>query len=234
MRATVSATQQSDEALGFVVSRQGTIIPVQKGPELDEFFLTFDTLGGMRSSRIAQATPSIAPPIDLPAQSLIGVRDFAEINASMAALTGVPSNNPQVLGSFIDLRQQLPSITSINSYLSSHQMAVTQLAIRYCDTLVEDNAMRAAFFPNVDFASGLSSSPSQDLKDNIAQALIQRMLGQGDASQPNASEVNAELHTLIDSLSRCANTNSCSPTITRTLAKASCAAVLGSAVVIVQ
>lgn len=234
MLTTVSAAEQSDEALGYSVSRQGTIIPVQKGPELDEFFLTFDTLGPMSSSRIVAATPSIAPPIDLPAQSLIGVRDFGEINASMAALTGVPSNNSQILGSFIDLRQQLPSITSINSYLSSHQMAVTQLAIRYCDTLVEDNTMRTAFFPNVDFTIGLNSSPSQQLKNDIAGPLTQRMLGEGDASQPNASDVDAELHTLIDSLSTCANANSCSPNIIRTLAKASCAAVLGSAVVIVQ
>jgi hypothetical protein len=225
---------QANENLGFRVSRQGTIIPVQKGPELDEFFLTFDNIAGSLSTREASAIPTIAPPIDLAPQSLVGVRDFAEINASMAALTGVASNRPEVLNTFNNLRQQLPSVTSIDSFLTSNQMAVTQLAIRYCDTLVEDNAMRGALFPNIDFNRNINNGIDTEFKNNLINPLSQRMLNANDPSQPSPIEVSAELDSLLDILTTCSSNNSCSSDTTRTLAKASCAAVLGSAVVIVQ
>jgi hypothetical protein len=222
------------QSLGHKVSRQGTIIPLQKGPELDEFFLTFDNLAGSRSTRAANASATVASPIDLPAQSLIGVRDFAEINASMAALTGVASNRGEVLATFTTLRQQLPSITAIDSFLTSNQMAVTQLAIRYCDTLVEDDTMRAEFFPNVDFAHNVNSGITDTFTNNITDPLIQKLMNADDQNQPESSDLSLELSSLIDRLSTCKNNNSCASDTTRTLAKASCAAVLGSAVVLVQ
>jgi hypothetical protein len=178
---------EANAGLGYKVSRQGTIIPVQKGPELDEFFLTFDNIGGMTSTRAASAQPTIAPPIDIPAQSQIGVRDFAEINASMAALTGVRSNRSEVLPTFNNLRQQLPSVTSIDSFLTSNQMAVTQLAIRYCDTLVEDPGMRAEFFPNVDFSRNINNGVDDTFKADMINPLMDRMLSSGDPSQPTAT-----------------------------------------------
>lgn len=233
VRTTVDGVQ-AKENLGYKVSRQGTIIPLQKGPELDEFFLTFDNIAGTLSTRVASATPTIAPPIDLEPQSLVGVRDFAEINASMAALTGVASNRSEVLTTYINLRQQLPSVTSIDSFLTSNQMAVTQLAIRYCDTLVEDNAMRAALFPNIDFNRNINNGIDASFKENLINPLSQRMLNANDPSQPSTADVSAELDSLIDRLTTCSSNNSCSNDTTRTLAKASCAAVLGSAVVIVQ
>ena len=233
LRTSVDGAQAAQN-LGYRVSRQGTIIPVQKGPEFDEFFLTFDNLAGTRSTRAAKAQPTIAAPIDLPAQSLLGVKDFAEINATMAALTGVASNRSEVLSTFNNLRQQLPSVTSIDSFLPSNQMAVTQLAIRYCDTLVEDGAMRSEFFPLVDFSQNINNGVDANFKNNLTGPLSQRMLSEGDASQPTADEVSLELSNLIDRLTECSNTNSCASDTTRTLAKASCAAVLGSAVVIVQ
>jgi hypothetical protein len=233
LKTSVDATQAND-GLGYKVSRQGTIIPLQKGPELDEFFITFDNLAGSRSTRVALATPTIAAPIDIEAQSLIGVRDFAEINASMAALTGVASNRTQVLTTFNNLRQQLPSVSSIDSFLPSNQMAVTQLAIRYCNTLVEDDAMRTSFFPDVDFTYNVNSGIDTAFKNNITSVLTQRMLGEGDLSQPDAEQINTELNNLIDNLTLCSGTNSCASDTTKTLAKASCAAMLGSAVVVVQ
>jgi len=233
LRSEVDGSEAT-QTLGYRVSRQGTIIPVQKGPELDEFFLTFDNIGGVRSRRTTSAQPTAAPPIDLPAQSQIGVRDFAEINASMSALTGVASNRSEVLGTFNNLRQQLPSVTSIDSFLPSNQMAVTQLAIRYCDTLIEDPNMRNEFFPNVDFARNVNNGLDDSFKTDLINPLIDRMLTSGDPSQPTPNEVSSELTNLVDRLSICSNNNSCASDTTKTLAKASCAAVLGSAVVIVQ
>ncbi len=233
LQASVNGAQAAKN-LGYKVSRQGTIIPVQKGPELDEFFLTFDNIGGLQSVREASAIPSVADPVDLPAQSQIGVRDFAEINASMAALTGVASNHLEVFSSYNTLRQQLPSITAIDSFLTSNQMAVTQLAIRYCDTLVEDPSLRAEFFPNVDFTYDLNAGLDAAFIDAFTIPITKHMLNAGDAQQPTSTEVTQELSELLERLTQCKNNNSCIPDTVKTLAKASCAAVLGSAVVIVQ
>lgn len=235
--ATLRATVDGNEAtnnLGYEVSRQGTIIPVQKGPDLDEFFLTFDNIAGIRSTRPVADLPTVAPPIDLVAQSQIGVRDFAEINASMAALTGVASNRSEVLTTYNTLRQQLPSVTSIDSFLTANQMAVTQLAIRYCDTLVEDASMRSALFPDVDFSRNINNGIDTIFKNALINPLSQRMLNEDDPSQASVTEVSAELDNLLERLTACSTNNSCSSDTTLTLAKASCAAVLGSAVVIVQ
>ena len=231
---TVIEGASATAVLGYPISRQGTIIPIQKGPEFDEFFLTFDMIGGVSSSRSAEPIPSAALPIDLPAQAQVGVRDFAEINASMAALTSVASNRIEVLTTYLKLRQQLPSVTSIDSYLPSNQMAVTQLAIRYCDTLVEDNTLRASYFPDLDFTYNLNNGVNQSFKDSLIDPLMQGMLISDEPSQPSAADVKPELNTLIDRLTTCSTNNSCASDTTETLAKASCAAVLGSAIVILQ
>lgn len=220
--------------LGQRISRQGTIIPVQKGPELDEFFLTFDRIGDSQSSRSVAALPIVSTQTDIAPQSQIGVRDFAEINASMAALTGIASNRAEIAGTYNTLRQQLPSVTGIDSFLTSNQMAVTQLAIRYCDTLVEDSNLRTALFPNVDFTHNVNNGIDDTFTANLVNPLIQQMLNDGDISQPSTDEVGDELNNLVNQLSLCADNNSCPSDTALTLAKASCAAILGSAVVVVQ
>lgn len=233
LNAVVDGSQTA-QTLGYQVSRQGTIIPVQKGPELDQFFLTFDEIASATSIRTTPPPPTVAEPIDIEAQAEIGVRDFAEINASMATLTGIASNRGEVLGTFNTLRQQLPSVTSMDSYLTSNQMAVTQLAIRYCDTLVEDTNLRNEYFPNVDFTHNVNTGIDEQFKQQLIDPLTNRMLSNNDPSQPNAAEVGQEISNLIDKLAVCSNNNSCSADTTETIAKASCAAILGSAVVILQ
>ena len=231
----MSVDGASSNALGGKpLSPQGTIIPVQKGPELDEFFLTFDVLGSAQSTRVPAEPPVAALPQDLEAQAEIGVRNFDEINASMASLTNVAVNNPEVQASFTQLRQQLPSVSKIDSFLTSNQMAITQLAIKYCDVLVEDSALRASYFPDMNFAANANNGFDSAMKDAIIMPLNARMLGSGIDSQPESSEVYSEVSNLIDRLSTCANQNSCSADTTKTVVKASCAAILGSAVVILQ
>jgi mono/diheme cytochrome c family protein len=233
LNAVVDGVQAS-QSLGYQVSRQGTIVPIEKGPELDEFFLTFDNIGGQTSVRALAPVPTVSQPTDLAAQAEIGVRDFAEINATMSALTGVPANRTAVSNTFNQLRQQLPSVSALSSYVTANQMAVTQLAIRYCDTLVEDDALRTNYFNDLDFAIDVNMGINQSYKDDLINPLVNNMLLAGDSAQPSAAEIRPELESLIDTLSQCSNTNSCSSDASFTLAKASCAAVLGSAIVLVQ
>lgn len=235
--ATLDTTvdvSNSQPVIGVPISRQGTIIPVQKGPALDEFFLSFERLGDAVSIRALPPIPVPAEPVDIEAQSEIGMRDFAEINASMSALTGVAASRNEVVETYNTLRQQLPSVSSMGSFVASNQMAITQMAIKYCDTLVEDTALRSDFFPSLDVQQDINNGVDASLRQALIDPLYTRLLNAGDPSQPASTEVSTELNALIDRLSTCSNTNSCSSDATRTLAKATCAAVLGSAVVVVQ
>lgn len=230
---TVTAAQYNDTT-GAQLSRQGTIIPVEKGPESDEFFLTFERLGDAEHVRIEPTPPAPSSPQDLAPQSEIGVRNFGEINASMAALTGVPVSHSSVNQAFISLQQQLPSVTDIESYVAANQMAVTQLAIRYCDTLIEDDGLRQQFFPDFDFSQSAANAFSNGASGDIITPLLDNMLKTDVSTQANRSAVGAEIDSLITGLAACNGTASCDAAYTRTIAKASCAAVLGSAVMLIQ
>ncbi len=229
-----TANRSTNDLGGHLLSRQATIIPVQKGPELDEFFLTFDTINNMASLRIPAETPTAAAPIDIEAQSEIGIRHFAEINASMAVLTDVDPRQPDVLETYNTLRQQLPTVTRIGSFVTANQMAITQLAIKYCDALVENTQLRASYFPNMDFSHNANNGFDQPMKTAIVQPVVQRMLGDQIATQPDAASVADELSGLIDRLAVCSSNNTCSTNTTTNVVKATCAAVLGSASVTVQ
>src|SRR5690606_20159258 len=71
-------------ASGQSLSPLGTVVPLEKGPESDEFFLTFDAIGGLTYQRPPLPTPQPPAPAELPPMSDIGVRTFDEINATMA------------------------------------------------------------------------------------------------------------------------------------------------------
>ncbi|MCU7556067.1 LamG domain-containing protein [Alteromonas sp. ASW11-19] len=219
---------------GALLSRQGTIVPVEKGPENDEFFLTFDRLGDAEHVRVSATPPASAAPQDLPAHSDIGVRHFAEINASMAQLTGVAASTSAVNDTFRNLQQQLPSVTDIESYVAANQMAVTQLAIRYCDTLIENGSLRSAFFPDFDFNEPASTAFAGNASADIITPLLDNMLSASVTTQADRQEVANEIDSLITRLAQCNGTTSCDTGYTRTIAKASCAAVLGSAVMLIQ
>ena len=234
LNLTVDGLEAASNDLGQQLSAQGTIIPVQKGPVQDEFFLTFEVLGDAVSLRPTADIPVAAQPVDLAPQSDIGIRNFAEVNASMAALTGVSSSQVDVNATYQQLRQQLPSITDMQSFLASNQMAITQMAIRYCDVMVENNSLRASYFPQFDFTMPANNSFNANDRAALVNPLIDRMIGSGLSSQPASADVSAELNNLIDRLTTCSNSNSCSAQTIPTVAKATCAAVLGSAAVVMQ
>ncbi|WLQ16970.1 LamG domain-containing protein [Hahella aquimaris] len=217
---------------GQAMSDRGTIIALEKGPEEDEFFLTFEQLGSNSHVYIeADPTPP-GPPADGDPVPDIGLRNFDEINATMSAITGVSASSPGVRSTFETVKQQLPTVENINTFLASHQMGVTQLAIQYCDALVESNTLRSAFFPGFDFNASASSAFSGAGRDLVIDPLLNKGMGVNLASQPDGADVRAELNQLIDKLVACGG--GCSADRTETVVKASCAAVLGSAAMLVQ
>ncbi|MFE8069807.1 LamG domain-containing protein [Marinobacteraceae bacterium S3BR75-40.1] len=217
---------------GQPLSDLGTVIALQEGPENDEFFLSFEQLGDNTHVVVEAALPPAPTPSDLDPHSAIGLRTFDEINATMSAVTDVPTTNTAVAETFDTVKQQLPTTEDINGFLSSQQMGVTQLAIRYCDALVSDTSLRSSYFPGFDFSASAGSAFDAAGRAQIIDPLYDRLVGQNLASQPAKADVDSELNNLIDTLTSCAG--SCPADRTETVVKATCAAVLGSATTLVQ
>jgi hypothetical protein len=229
---------------GQLLSDLGTIIPLEKGPAADEFFLTFEVFGNDTNIVLEPAPLAPAPPPDLPPAADIGVRTFDEIDASMATITGVSRNQVDVEAVFDTVKQQLPTVENIDGFLSAHQMAISQMAIEYCAALVDNKGTitRENYFPGF-FISGQPPESADSAFDSAAKRalvtgpLVDGAMNTGLTVQPDPLAVSAELDGLIAILTACASgpTPSCA-TSTRTeqIVKASCAAVLGSAAMLLQ
>ena len=207
------------------LSSLGTIIGLEKGPEADEFFLSFEQLGSNSNVRQTTLPAATSVRLDGSPSSAIGVRTFDEISATMAAITGISiTNNPSLLGTYIDIKQALPSVENIATFLSSHQMAITQLAIGYCDELIEADT---GFFGTVDFAAALPESE----RNRVIDPLIDAVLGVSLTTQPSFATTATEMDALYD---RLCGENQCTAPQTSPASKGVCAAVLGSAAMLVQ
>ncbi len=224
--------------LGQPLSSLGALMPLERGPANDEFFLTFDLLGSQQFVR-TDDPPLVITETDLPPAQRIGVRTFDEINATMSAVTGVSREDASVDMTFQSLRQSLPAIEDPVAFLSSHQVAIAQLAIEYCNALIEDRGSisSAAYFPGFNFGAAPATAFAN--RDALLRPLIDKVMGVALQTQPDAVDVEAELgfntfdpltqrpENLIDRLIA-------GGTDTRSISKGTCAAVLGSAVMLMQ
>jgi len=223
--------------LGQPLSDLGAVIPLEKGPADDEFFLTFDLLGNQSYVRTS-APPLVITEGDLPPAQRIGVRTFDEINATMSALTGVSPEDTAVDMTYQSLRQSMPAIESPVAFLSSHQVAIAQLAIEYCDALIEDRGTipTAVYFPGFNFGAAPGTAFAN--RDALITPLIDRMMGTGIQTQPDFVDLRDELGYVSANGTRPANLIdrliAGGAADTRGISKGTCAAVLGSAVTLVQ
>jgi hypothetical protein len=187
-------------------------------------------------------------PVDLPPASDIGVRTYDEISATIATLTGVSQLDAGVVAAYTEIRQSLPAVPSIEAYLSSHQAAISQLAIEYCHALMENTALRSSMFPGFDFnAPPATAFASQNL---LFDPLLDRVLGVTQLGhQPDKNVVRTELSNLVNGYPdqpslpgtvRAGLLNSLPPgqvndaQRTRAIAKAVCSSVIGNAAMLVQ
>ena len=246
-----------NEELGQPLSVLGAVIALEKGPEDDQFFLTFDNINGAIYDRPLNPMLVISP-TDLVDEAQIGIRTFDEIAATYASILSVDrlatyTNDANDTAAHVDityqeLRQSLPAIEDINSFLSSNQVAIAQLAIQFCDSAIGTNAnpnpsAEGVVWQNFDFdlpaATAFNAANRADFVDPlIARAVGQPAIGAQLASQPSYTTVFDEValaapvaggrpDNLIDRL--LAGTSD-----TRAIAKGVCASVLGSAVTLVQ
>ena len=111
-------------------------------------------------------------------------------------------------------------------------MAVTQLAIAYCDSAFEDISIRATWFPSVDFNKTADIAFDTAGRANLLNPLLEQLMPSTLITQPDKAAVYAELDNLITRLGSCGS--NCGLERTNTIAKSTCAAVLASAVMLVQ
>jgi hypothetical protein len=223
---------------GQPLSSIGAVIPLEQGPADDEFFLTFDVLGTETFAR-TDDPPLVITENDLPPAQRIGVRTFDEINETMSAVTGVSSTESAVFGTFQSLRQSLPAVEDPAAFLSSHQVALAQLAIEYCNALIEDRGTisTALYFPGFDFNAAPAVAFTN--RNLLIRPLVDNIMGLGIQTQPDAVDVEDEIgYNAFDPLTlRPANLIDrliAGGTDTRSISKGACAAVLGSAAMLVQ
>ncbi len=218
---------------GQLLSPIGTVIPVENGPASDQFFLTFAHIGS-HTHAYSVPTPIAPTPVDLPASSDIGMRVFDEVNGTMAKLTTVSPNTPLVNMTYLTVQTGLPTVSNIQSVSSGAQIASAQLAMQYCQALVNDPTLAPTFFPGMNFnAAPASAFATTTGMDQVVQPLINHLIGQNIATQPPAAAVSSELYKLITDLTTCGG-GTCPAGRTQTITMAACTAILSSATTLIK
>jgi hypothetical protein len=219
------------------------------------FFLSFERIGALSHAHPDPAVPTPAEPADLEAESDVGLRTFDELNATLSQITRVPQTNAQVRATYMLVKQALPSIEKFGAFGPAQQTALAQLAMQYCNVMVDDASMRASFFGGLDGSGtgtsvfGSSASPNVANRELLITALMNRAVGAGMNWQVSEAEVRQELLTgfqdpafpsdpayftpgLINRL--VSGPTGASASGGRTVMKAACGAVLGSGVTLIQ
>lgn len=254
---------------GAALSSQGAVIAMQNGPKgngglaPDMIFLTFQQINDQLpntpyvvTSRLTPAIPAVNPV----AIDNVLIHTFEEINATLSALTGVPRTTSNINddsnsivdgsgvtdGAYTTAKQALPSTHDAGTFNAANQMAITQLAIAYCNDLVNDPTAANQMF-GLTFDSNLTLNFSDtNTQDQIINPLLEKLMNveyTGStpttelSNMPSESSVHTDLANLMTTLAslppKGASSSACTPTCTnaRTLQiiKATCATAVASA-----
>lgn len=191
-------------------------------------FLSFEQLGNQTNVYVEPTVPANPPAtVDTP-QPDVGVHLFAEINASMSRVTGVPVTDSTVAALYASEEQSLPAVPQINAFTASEQAAISQLAGAYCSELVSNPSYQAqlnTLFPGI--SASLSTQASlfftgASAEDDVSVPLANALVGiNGD---PAYAALQNEVNSL---LARVPGLSSGATVAVAT--RAACQAALGSA-----
>ena len=234
LNTTITAAGYSSAA-GEVLSQVGTVIGSENGPLTDQFFLQFDQLGTQKDVIVEQSPctgPCPAPFVLQPPAADVGVRTFAAANSTLSQLTGVPTNNAAVVSTYQSVQQQLPATNTLESYSSSNQVGVAQLAVQYCSQMLGNTSLTQQILGVTLSASSFNNASGYSA---LSTPLANLAVGGGSLThQPAASTVSNELNNLIGVL--CTGSSPCANNANRVQAVsvAACAAALGDADVMID
>lgn len=142
---------------------------------------------------------SVAPAAESPR---VGIRNFRQINDTMAYLTGVPRTNATVAAAFAALATALPDSNDIRTFNGSHQVAISKLAVEYCDAMIEDPALSAAAVPGFDYTKLPAVAFDAGGKALVAKSLIEKFWGTGLESLPSEDETIADVVAMIGTIAQ--------------------------------
>ena len=213
----------------------GAVVALDKGPVDDLFFLTFEKIGAS-SHTVTEPPPGPVTAAVNPPQPDIGLRTFDELNATYSKITGVPVTNASVAATFANVKQQLPTVESVDAFSASAQTGIAQLAIAYCSAMVDDDSLRNSFF-------GVSINPKQSAayfsadanRTAVVNAIASKAINTNLTTQPSATFVDTVIRKLLGTIAT--NTGSDPNDSTQgagNAMKAACGAALGSAATTMQ
>ncbi len=229
---------------------RGTVIAKANGPQDDIFFLAFGSINGKEG---VFSEPGVVVPEDelsFFTDRTQGLKTFAEINASMATLTGIPITNEAVQSTYNSIIQQLPGVETLNTFVPAHQVAIAQLAIEYCNELVELEKTQAdderTFFKGFNLLEDPATAfDTAEKRALVYDPVINILVGTDYSVQPTTTQIKRDFDTLLDGYndpdSAQGSTSGlldcpdgCPTDRTATIVKSVCAAALGSATTLIQ
>ncbi len=237
MNALVTGNRQ-------LLSRQCSIVGGLVDPNTDVFQLSFEQLGIFQDP-VADPTPPTPGAEDFgDPVPVLGVRSFARVNATMAAVTGIDPEVPAVDTVYNELLTQLPSTNDLRSFVSANQVGIAKLGIEYCDTLVEDaspGGLRETFFdgaasfgwnqvPSVAFASPADV-------DLVTDPILDKIIGAGLRGTVGGNPARDQVETILDQTitalsGSCSDVDPllppCDAAFTRSIVKGLCTAAVAS------
>ena len=240
MNALVTSPRQ-------LLSRQCTILGGLVDADSDVFQLHFEQLGIFQDP-VPTPTPPTPGVEDFgDPQPTLGVRNFARVNASIAALTTVNPQNSNAKATYDELVQQLPAGPDLRSFVSANQVGVAKLGVEYCDVLVGDETpgsqtLRNQFF-NGASTFGWNQPPATAFAnpanvDMITNPLLDKIVGAGLRGDVDGSPARGQVEALLDQLivdlsATCGGAGQpvCDGSYTKSIVKGLCTAVVSSGAV---
>lgn len=250
---------------GQELSPNGTIIALEKGIGDDEFFISFEQIASDSHTWQEDPIAPITPPGADVESSDSGIKTFEEVYASILQMTDIDSSNaPQDIVTlnnlYTEYKQQLPAVPDVDTFLSSHQMAIAQLALAACSARVDLDAAQPIgstnrrIYSQFDFSQSAQTAFDSETKKGYAiDPISNRVLLNGLTSQPDETDVynslssgskqtlsssagNYQYDSLISKMSSClSNPTPCNTTErTAQIVKSLCAAIVGSAATLIQ
>ena len=198
--------------------------------------------GGSAASSASASDEKIPP-------SSIGVKNYDQINATMATLVGVTAFTQATDSTYNAIQSQLPSTNILASFNSNTQTAVTKLAVRYCEVMINDATVdpgtgltkRSSSWPGVDFTTSAPTVAfaTRDSRNTIAKQTIDRFWGVGVGNAKVREEAEQEIVSLLEDLASDLRTDADilansskltqnNPAQTRAIMQGICAAALAS------
>ena len=223
---TVNASNYNANT-GVVLSNVGTVIATELGSEEDVFFLTFDQIGVNTFARSEPDVPEVPAPQSPGVQHDVGVRVFGEVNATLSSITTVPST--RVAETYAEVIQALPAEEDAQAFLASHQSGVMTLTLAYCDELANDTTLRAAFFPDFNFAGGINGTTVANIVDPLLDKMLVNPVGASSLTidtMGDATDIATDVTELL--------TTNLSDRSNEVAIAAACSVVSGSALMLMQ